>query len=369
MDMRDDVPPRPQNGQSIHKYKKLCILKWICVVVTSLLVSSAAVVVIVQTVSAINKVSTDIGGRLSAVQEKFDSLEKKVSDDVNKAQSSDKAYILAAINQVSTIIISRLSAVQKKFDNLEEKVSDDVKARSSDKAGVLTAINQVSTNIGGQLSAVQKKFDSLEEKVSKVEDDVTAQSSDKACVLAAINQVSTNISRRLSAVQEKFDKLEEKVSEVEDDVKARSKLKLCSHGNGCELTSRPEAMTHCYTVFEQKTTWADARKKCESLGGFLAEFHDHASLEYVKRVVTTDTSRLWLGATDLGKEGIWTWVTSNRRLSVEDWARTQPDNYKNNEHCLEIRKEIGRKVWNDMPCDYKLGYLCQRDGDKCEGWL
>ncbi|XP_035829274.1 C-type lectin domain family 4 member K isoform X2 [Aplysia californica] len=317
MDVRGNVPPRPQDGQSIHKYKKLYILTWICVIVTSLLVSSAAVVVIVHTVRA------DRADVLT-VQEKFDNLEEKVSDDVNKARSSERADVLTVINQVSTNIRGQLSAVQEKFDNLEEKVSDDVnKARSSERADVLTVINQVSTNIRGQLSAVQEKFDNLEEKVSKVEDVVTA----------------------------------------------RSKLKLCSHDNGCELTRRLEAMTHCYKVFEEKTTWADARKKCESLGGFLAEIHNNVSLEYMKRVVVKDTPDLWLGATDQDKEGTWMWVTSNKPLSVGDWGNGQPDNAGNREHCMEIRKVFGGKRWNDRPCDLKLGYICQRDGDNCEDWL
>ncbi|XP_005112141.3 low affinity immunoglobulin epsilon Fc receptor isoform X1 [Aplysia californica] len=331
MDVRGNVPPRPQDGQSIHKYKKLYILTWICVIVTSLLVSSAAVVVIVHTVradradvlTAINQVSTNITGQLSAVQEKFDNLEEKVSDDVNKARSSERADVLTAINQVST----NIRAVQQMFDNLEEKVSDDVnKARSLERADVLTAINQVSTNIAGQLSAVQEKFDNLEEKVSK----------------------------------------------VEDVVMTPRRLKLCSHGNGCELTSRHEAMTHCYKVFEVKTTWADARKRCESIGGFLAEFHDHVSVEYVKRVVAKDNSRLWIGATDHDKEGTWTWVTSGKRLSVDDWVRNQPDNARNSEHCMEIREVLrvfGGKRWNDRTCEHKLEYLCQRDGDNCEDWL
>ncbi|XP_005100399.1 C-type lectin lectoxin-Lio2-like [Aplysia californica] len=238
MGVRGDVPPQPQDGQSIHKYKKLYILTWICFIVTSLLVSSAAIVDIVQTVSSINQ-------------------------------------------------------------------------------------DQMSINIRGELSAVQEKFDNLEKKVSEVEDDATTP----------------------------------------------SKLKLCSHGSGCEqLTSRPEAMTHCYKVSDEKTTWADARKKCESLGGFLAEFHNHFTLEYVKRVVTSDTSRLWLGATDQGKEGIWTWVTSNRHLSVEDWDINQPNNLMYIEHCLEMDKRR-RKSWNDIRCNSKLRYLCQRDGDNCQGWL
>ncbi|XP_005112142.1 tetranectin-like [Aplysia californica] len=285
MDVRGNVPPRPQDGQSIHKYKKLYILKWICVIVTSLLVSSAAVVIIVHTARA------------------------------------DRADVLTAINQVS----SNIRAVQQMVDNLEEKVSDDVnKARSSDKADVLTVINQVFTNIRGQLSAVQEKIDNLEEKVSKVEGDITA---------------------------------------------ARN-LKLCSHRNGCKLTTRPETKTQCYKLIEEKTTWADARKKCESLGGFLAEIHDNVSLEYVKQVAAPGKTFYWLGATDQDEEGIWTWVTSGKRLSVDDWNQNEPSNRDNKEHCLMVTFiGNGGTAWNDKPCDDQMKYLCQRDGDNCGDWM
>ncbi|XP_005109938.1 hepatic lectin [Aplysia californica] len=192
---------------------------------------------------------------------------------------------------------------------------------------------------------------------------------DKVPILSVINQASTNIIEGLSSMQEKFANLEQKVFKVVEEITTPSQVKLCSYSNGCELKRKQTMITHCYRVFQETPlTWGGARKKCELLGGFLAEIHDHASLEYVNRLFARSGNSLWVGASDQGQEGNWIWVMSKKPLVVEDWRLDQPDNYKGNEHCLQIKEDSG-KYWNDLACNTTLGYLCQKDMDDCDGWL
>ena len=169
-------------------------------------------------------------------------------------------------------------------------------------------------------------------------------------------------------------KVREKVLAVEKAVTEQDEiLNLCSSGNGCEVNNKPEKTFRCYKAVQRKrgdgVTWDDAKNICQNLGGFLAEITDHVSLEYVKRVVVPENGNgFWIGATDIGQEGIWTWDHSGQRLSVDDWHqdKNQPDNHQGGEHCLEINRV---KRWNDLPCDRKLGFICQKDGDFCDGWM
>ena len=70
----------------------------------------------------------------------------------------------------------------------------------------------------------------------------------------------------------------------------------------------------------------------------------------------------WVGGTDLVKENLWMWATSQRRITssrFSDWERNQPDNYRGKEHCMEIY--IKTDKWNDRACHDWKKFICERD--------
>ena len=58
----------------------------------------------------------------------------------------------------------------------------------------------------------------------------------------------------------------------------------------------------------------------------------------------------------------WLWIDSSRLCEgCGYWSSGQPDNYKGNEGCGEMRYwDSGR--WNDRNCLVKLRYICQKRG-------
>ncbi|XP_005109205.1 CD209 antigen [Aplysia californica] len=279
------------------------------------------------------------------------------------------------IVELQTSLLNESASIKEEFrSEVLEKVRDSEKHSATVLLQSVDGLNETREKLQREYEqtvlSINLTISQLSESVLDWKDRDTTETDLDALVLSVLDQASTNISDGLLSLQQKFENMEETVSKVEEEITTQREVNLCSYRNGCELKSRASKKFQCYKVFQRiRLTWADARKKCLSLGGYLAEIHDHVSLEYVKRVVTIGSSRLWIGASDDGKEGTWTWVTSNKHLAVEDWHRNQPDNHKNSEHCMEINKGLAGKYWNDLPCHLKIGYICQKDGDDCEGWM
>ena len=68
----------------------------------------------------------------------------------------------------------------------------------------------------------------------------------------------------------------------------------------------------------------------------------------------------WIGLTDEGHEGKWTYVGTNTSAWYTNWRRTQPNNLGGVENCAVLLIPTG--FWNDKRCFQKSPYICQRDG-------
>ena len=68
--------------------------------------------------------------------------------------------------------------------------------------------------------------------------------------------------------------------------------------------------------------------------------------------------RQWIGATDAGHEGKWTW-TNGASVGKGNWYRGQPDNAHGGQNCAVINhKKPG--FWDDNKCGVKLPFYCQK---------
>ena len=65
--------------------------------------------------------------------------------------------------------------------------------------------------------------------------------------------------------------------------------------------------------------------------------------------------RFWIGGNDIAKEGFFTWIGSGEPVPHIGWHRGQPNNYQNNENCMQIRYH---GTFNDCNCAARLPYYC-----------
>ncbi|XP_055532530.1 prostasin-like [Wyeomyia smithii] len=120
---------------------------------------------------------------------------------------------------------------------------------------------------------------------------------------------------------------------------------------------------------ESKVNWFQAGDYCRSLGHHLAEIKSEQDNAKVKEITSHadmeidahGVSRLkhfWIGANDLGVNGVFRWQFSGKPLTYTHWRSNEPDNKNNNEHCVLV---LGNRqaFWADANCRAKKQVLCE----------
>ncbi|GFN96772.1 C-type lectin 2 [Plakobranchus ocellatus] len=109
-----------------------------------------------------------------------------------------------------------------------------------------------------------------------------------------------------------------------------------------------------YMISENAEAFDLAKKneRCKSSGGYLVQI-------YLKRKLRDKGYRgrrlVYTGITDLGSEGRFYNYNDKKPARYLKWRRRQPDNWRGNEHCVNI------SLWglNDIDCDETGHYICE----------
>jgi hypothetical protein len=115
----------------------------------------------------------------------------------------------------------------------------------------------------------------------------------------------------------------------------------------------------CYEYFFQGANWDGAQLKCQLLGGELATIGDAATNGILSSLVPSAFPTAWLGGTDEGSEGSWSWDGAS--MSYTNWRSGEPNNGSGGvaENCLIIESNLGGS-WDDQSCAGTKSYICQR---------
>ena len=123
-----------------------------------------------------------------------------------------------------------------------------------------------------------------------------------------------------------------------------------------------EFTTHTYQLVTATLTWHQAKTDAESRGGHLATITSQAEFDHLRSLGVLPTGdSYWLGATDEGHEGIWTWVTGEP-WSFNLWSGGEPNN-QGLENYLVAGSSIDHH-WNDWGREdsTQTAYLLEIDG-------
>ncbi|XP_033746314.1 perlucin-like protein [Pecten maximus] len=112
----------------------------------------------------------------------------------------------------------------------------------------------------------------------------------------------------------------------------------------------------CYLFSHDKLSWTGAIVMCKLLGGYLAEVQSESEKTFLDTMAHQINNHFWIGAHDSVQEGSFVWATSREPVSVQHFLHT-PDNYGNNEGCVEIDSN---GEWNDNNCMTAFQYICER---------
>ena len=103
--------------------------------------------------------------------------------------------------------------------------------------------------------------------------------------------------------------------------------------------------------------WFEAEDFCRSLGGHLASFSSDtiSSLVASGQQLNLRNSFPWIGFNILNTTNGYQW-SDGSSVSFTNWDTNQPDNYNNNEPCVQMRTS---QKWNDINCYVELGWACK----------
>ncbi|XP_005106994.1 uncharacterized protein LOC101862063 [Aplysia californica] len=104
-----------------------------------------------------------------------------------------------------------------------------------------------------------------------------------------------------------------------------------------------------------KLVWGnvvEANRLCRLYGGYLVEINDRHEYDFVAGFVNKQThfsgvAGAWIGATDEGHEGTWSFITSGGTMSTFVWHDSEP-NGGTEENCMVMW--MATKKLNDYPC-------------------
>ncbi len=113
---------------------------------------------------------------------------------------------------------------------------------------------------------------------------------------------------------------------------------------------------HRYLVCPNPRTFAEAAAHCAANGSAPVRVDGPGEDAWLwQRALGTFHQWWWLGATDAAREGRFVWADGTE-ATYTAWADGQPDD-ANGEDCVHYF-EWG-PVWNDLPCEERLGVLCE----------
>ena len=127
---------------------------------------------------------------------------------------------------------------------------------------------------------------------------------------------------------------------------------------------------HCYLWSDKDTsgmkTWDKAEAFCIQKGGHLASATTAAIETYItKENAKRRLKHLWLGGSDIEKEGVWKW-SDGSPWNFTKWNKGQPtsDEIAPDEDCLQYYHLA--EQWSDRPCSDEGNFVCSQL--MCSGW-
>ncbi|KAJ7326609.1 hypothetical protein JRQ81_016368 [Phrynocephalus forsythii] len=114
-----------------------------------------------------------------------------------------------------------------------------------------------------------------------------------------------------------------------------------------------------YLLSQESKTWHAAEQACWASGAHLTSVTSRQEMDYLSKESRGET--FWIGLSDQGKEGTWTWVDGTKyNRDVSFWAQGQPDNWHGAPGHREDCVHVAKGQWNDISCTYSYRSFCKK---------
>ncbi|KAJ6640948.1 Lectin subunit alpha [Pseudolycoriella hygida] len=109
-----------------------------------------------------------------------------------------------------------------------------------------------------------------------------------------------------------------------------------------------------------KVNWYDAFLNCQRNGLRLATINSADEEKTLIKIVEKagmKNNHFWISAADLAKEGRFSWYSTGDLVTYKNFRKSQPDNYRGNEHCVQFSNIY---AWNDVRCNALAYFICEK---------
>ncbi|XP_041838336.1 CD209 antigen-like protein E [Melanotaenia boesemani] len=112
-----------------------------------------------------------------------------------------------------------------------------------------------------------------------------------------------------------------------------------------------------YYISLIKKTWQESREDCLRRGADLVIINTKDEQDFTRQF----HKFTWIGLNDSTKKRNWKWVDGTP-LTKSYWGPGEPNRFEGkNESCVEIRFHEIENSWNDIPCEDKNFWICEKN--------
>jgi len=119
----------------------------------------------------------------------------------------------------------------------------------------------------------------------------------------------------------------------------------------------------CIYVSTFTRDWLSSQISCEDLGGYLAEPIDddfNNILTAFARSIFDDYDYVWIGGTDVGRDGVWRWAYSGINITTTFWHSECPRDSTAYD-CINLYTGSDYlENWIDFYCTEEYYFICQK---------
>lgn len=141
--------------------------------------------------------------------------------------------------------------------------------------------------------------------------------------------------------------------------------------NGTDQSEWRCAGSKCFKYYHNQLVWKDALTRCKQIhsSANLASIASDGENNLVRSLLLSENA--WIGLNDLWEAGLYCWNDckgSTNEASYTNWGSGEPNDKFTQplapeclgEDCIQLKKFGGNVTWQDLGCETKLPYICEK---------
>ncbi|XP_018006966.1 perlucin-like [Hyalella azteca] len=132
-----------------------------------------------------------------------------------------------------------------------------------------------------------------------------------------------------------------------------------------------EAGGRCYFFGRFPLNWFRALEFCHSFGSSVSLATIETSREnfFIKQFLRASGGHetgIWVGGSDNGHDGQWTWFPTGQLVQYSGWGPSQPSG--GDQHCMYLVGGHLSYQWADFHCLFDMHFLCEYNVNEVTPW-